>query len=141
MNIGRGLLRLWIVASVTWLVAGVSLLQPWEDVQRVRTDYRRDVLASEQGVLAAEALVRAGEEHLSRASGATEVAEAEEKLKLWKARLLANQLLSDGLRASSPDVLGALAFPLMCLLLPPLVALLLGAALFWAMRGFRRDAA
>lgn len=139
MNIERGLLRLWIVASATWLVAALVLLEPWEDVERARTNYRRDLLAAEQAMLPAESLVGAGEEYLSRAKGEADIAKAQDVLRAWKAQLDGEQIILDRLRAGHPDYLAALTFPTLFIGLPPLTLLLLGVALCWAFRGFRRD--
>ena len=155
INLGRGLFRLWIVASFVWLVIVGAFVQEdiRRDVSRLTTDRSAEITRH----ALAERLPRPRIDWAARLR-LRELEEEDRKARARTKQLIEGRLQAtlppgfvletDELRASllagtedtrTPSQLaqGNLMFAASFLLLPPILAFALGWAGLWIVRGFR----
>lgn len=133
---GRGLLRLWIVLSVLWAVVVAIALRPDE----VITDYQsaKAALGKGDGLYSYDDLVRASQ----NAAAADDPAAAERLAQMAdRAKEAPDGMLRSSERTKMDQAMRELKEDVAAILAPILISFALGAALLWAVRGFRKDEA
>lgn len=131
---GRGLLRLWIVLSVLWAVVMVIALRPDEAITNYQT--AKSALGDGDGLYSYDDLVRASQ-------NATDADDQEASARLAEMAERAKEAPDGNLRSSertSMDrAMRELKGSAAAIFAPILVSFTIGAALLWAIRGFRKD--
>jgi len=133
---GRGLLRLWIVLSVLWAVIMVVALRPDEAITNYQT--AKSSLSDGDGLYSHDDFVRASQiaadaDDPEASARMAELAERAKEAPDGNLRSSERTRMDQAMR----ELKGAAA----AIFAPILVSFAIGAALLWAIRGFRKDRA
>ena len=131
---GRGLLRLWIVLSVFWAVAMAAFLRTDETIINYQT--AKSALGDRTGIYSYDDLMRASQ-------NAADAGDLVSSAELAEVAAIAAETTDGNWRSPEyyefESTMDDLKFEAAVILVPILISFFIGAALLWAIRGFRDD--